>query len=238
MAENKIFVYSVVAALMSGLSSPGTSLTATSLLQHGTHGLGTFAHMDGEMIILDGTIYQLRADGSISESPSDALIPFAQVAHFKAQHSKRTDLHAMRDIDSVVTELLPNARNIFVAVRCTGTFRYVKVRAIHAQAYAGQPLTELGRDQSVFEHRDVRGTIIGFRSPRWSDGLSVPGLHIHFVDEGRTCGGHVLAVETEGEAEVQVALCSRVELQLPESEEFGSRNLEQDAEGLAKVEGG
>ena len=33
--------------------------------KHGNFGLGTFDHLDGEMIMLEGQIFQIRADGRV-----------------------------------------------------------------------------------------------------------------------------------------------------------------------------
>lgn len=60
---NQIYQYSLLNALMSGLCNEG--ITARKLLQHGTQGLGTFANMDGELVMLDSTIYHFHADGSV-----------------------------------------------------------------------------------------------------------------------------------------------------------------------------
>ncbi len=65
---NELFQYSVVSALMDGVA--GSGLPLAELLSHGDHGLGTFRHMVGEMIILDGAIYQMRSDGSHRNQPA------------------------------------------------------------------------------------------------------------------------------------------------------------------------
>ena len=36
------------------------------------------------------------------------------------------------------------------------------------------------------------GTLAGFSFPDYARGLEVSGLHMHFLDESRTRGGHVL----------------------------------------------
>ena len=46
-------------------------------------GLGTFEHLDGEMVVLDGDIYQVRADGSVQRRRDNFRIPFAVVSRFQ-----------------------------------------------------------------------------------------------------------------------------------------------------------
>jgi acetolactate decarboxylase len=57
------------------------------LLEHGDFGLGTFENLDGEMVILDGAIYQVRGDGSVKHREDDFQIPFAVVTRFQEEAS-------------------------------------------------------------------------------------------------------------------------------------------------------
>ena len=40
-------------------------------LEHGDFGLGTFANLDGEMVVLDGRVYQVQGTGRVSEASPD-----------------------------------------------------------------------------------------------------------------------------------------------------------------------
>ena len=60
---NELYQFSVVSALMDGVADQG--LECGKLLQHGDLGLGTFRHMQGELIINDGEVYQMKHDGSV-----------------------------------------------------------------------------------------------------------------------------------------------------------------------------
>lgn len=51
-----------MSALLSGVYEGET--TMADLLKHGDFGLGTFNHLDGEMIAFNRNIFQLRGDGS------------------------------------------------------------------------------------------------------------------------------------------------------------------------------
>lgn len=63
MPPNEIYQFSVVSALMDGVAEDGLPLSA--LLRHGDTGLGTFRHMQGELIILDGEVFQMLSDGTV-----------------------------------------------------------------------------------------------------------------------------------------------------------------------------
>jgi acetolactate decarboxylase len=47
-------------------------------------------------------------------------------------------------------------------------------------------------EQTEFELAEVTGTMLGFRFPSYVEGIEVPGFHLHFIDEDRSRGGHVL----------------------------------------------
>ena len=57
-------------------------ITVGDLKTHGDIGLGTFEGVNGEMIILDGIVYQAAADGSINVMPDNETIPFATITNF------------------------------------------------------------------------------------------------------------------------------------------------------------
>ena len=237
MAPNQIYQYSVISALMTGLSSASSSTSVLKLLSHGNLGLGTFESMDGEMVILDGQAYQLKSDGSVGRVPETAKIPFGSVTHFDPQITRKSTIKDKDHLTQCLVEMLPNARNHFVATRVDGHFKVVRCRTIPPQAYEGEHLTEVGKRQTVKEYHDVHGTIVGFRSPQWSNGVSVVGIHVHFLNRDRSFGGHVLAVSADGDVEIGASACTNLQIDLPQSQEFGARVLEDDAEGLKKVEG-
>ena len=63
------------------------------LLQHDDFGLGTFEGLDGEAILHDGTCWQACADGTVRQSPADALAPgYARTINVPGYH-----LHLLSD---------------------------------------------------------------------------------------------------------------------------------------------
>ena len=51
--------------------------------KHGDFGIGTFDHLDGEMIMLDGMIYQITGDGHVTVVDDSAMTPFACVTFYE-----------------------------------------------------------------------------------------------------------------------------------------------------------
>ena len=50
-------------------------LSCGELLKLGDLGIGTFDRMDGEMIVVDGAIYQVKADGEVYTPDPDTSTP-------------------------------------------------------------------------------------------------------------------------------------------------------------------
>ena len=229
---NHIYQYSLLSALMSGVSSDGIP---ASKLSPATQGIGTFVLMDGELVLLDHKVYQLRADGSVRQANADDQIPFAMVTRLEPTTVFSTALPSKEALHNVLMEKFPHTENVFVAYRVEARWKSLKMRTVRGQAYAGQPLSELGQNQHVFESEDVDGTIVGFRSPESWQGISVAGEHMHFLSDNRKFGGHVLTLSSET-ARVSAAVIVNVHVELPTSAEFNNANLAVDDAGIRKAE--
>ena len=88
-----------------------------------------------------------------------------------------------------------------------------------------RPLVQATAEQKVTEFSDVSGTVVGFRTPAFEEGLSVPGYHAHVLLDERRSGGHVLDhVILRGR--VQVCVGTDLHLELPRTPEFARANLD------------
>src|ERR1700737_980154 len=83
VSVHTLFQVSISGALVAGVYDREVNIK--SILEHGDFGLGTFADLDGEMVVLDGRVYQVQGSGRVSEAPSDAGAPFAVVTRFAPQ---------------------------------------------------------------------------------------------------------------------------------------------------------
>jgi acetolactate decarboxylase len=214
--ENNVYLCAPVNALVEGIYEE--KIPFTEVKRHGDFGLGTFDHLDGEMIMLDGRIYQILSDGRVDQVGDDALTPFACVTFFKPD--KHAVLDGDRDYDDFLRwleELLPSP-NMFYALRIDGFFHYIKTRSVPRQE-CYRPLVEVAAEQPVFEFEEIQGTLAGFYTPDFMASLSVPGMHLHFLSADQRHGGHLLECQPH-QAEVSVQLLNRMELGLPMSEAY------------------
>ena len=234
MEDNHIYQYSLLNALMDGVSETG--IPVSKLASKGNQGLGTFARMNGELLFLDGKIYQLQAEGNIREADETDQIPFAVSTSFVPQLTKNVKLKDKDDIDDILNGFNDHAANLFMTYRINGRFDYLKCRTVRGQEYKGQPLSELGKKQSVETYESVEGTIIGFRTPKNWQGFGVAGEHLHFITHDRKAGGHVLEV-TAANVEMQMAVASNVHIELPTTDDFNAAKLVTDDAGVKEVEG-
>lgn len=234
MEENHIYQYSLLNALMDGVSETGISVA--KLASKGNQGLGTFSRMNGELLFLDGVVYQLQAEGNIREADETDQIPFAVSTQFVPQQTREIQMKDKNDIGNALKDFNDHAANLFMTYRINGQFDYLKCRTVRGQEYKGQPLAELGKKQSVETYDNVEGTIIGFRTPKNWQGFGVAGEHLHFIDKDRKAGGHVLEV-TAQKVEMQMAVASNVHVELPTSDDFNAAKLVTDDAGVKEVEG-
>lgn len=123
-----------------------------------------------------------------------------------------------------------------MAYKIDGTFSRVKCRTVKGSK-KGEALSDLGKTQFVDEYRDVKGTVVGFRSPKNWSGFAVAGEHLHFIDDERSRGGHVLELEAGNEVQMGMAVSSNVHVELPTTREFNDASLVTDDEGIKKAEG-
>ena len=88
IAHSTLYQVSTSSALVEGVYEG--AVTVKTLREHGDHGLGTFDHLDGEMIVIDGHFFQVRSDEiPVRECEDDALTPFAVITHFVPEPATR-----------------------------------------------------------------------------------------------------------------------------------------------------
>ena len=237
MAFNEVFQYSIVSALMDGVASHGTPIAR--VLDHGDHGLGTFRNMTGEMIVLDGQVYQMKSDGSVVHiDPDTTVTPFATVTRFQPTITTRGTVTGKAGLKDLLTGLFPKARNHFLIVRMDGVFKKVNVRTAGGQLTPREGMVDVCSRQTTHTFEGVKGTIVGFRCPEYVMGVNVAGDHFHFIAEDRQRGGHILSFETEGDVDIGAAQMSKFHLELPtEDDEFNGADLKLQAQGIKAVEG-
>ena len=162
------------------------------ILQHGDFGLGTFENVDGEMVVLDGNIYQIQGDGKVSEAPGDAEAPFAVVTRFVPQVDLEiAPIRSLSELEKLCDQCR-SSNNIFYAFRLDGLFDQVNTRTVSPPRDHGR-LVDAAKEQAEFKFSQAKGTLVGLWSPGFSSAISISGYHFHFLSDDRLRGGHLLA---------------------------------------------
>lgn len=225
-ARGLITQFSIVDALLAGLFDGVVSRREAD--ESGDFGLGCGDHMDGELVVLDGVHRLFRGDGSVAVLEPDDTIAFAELAHFRPDSVR--DVSSVDSLDELLEEVrraVPS-RNVFAGVRLRGRVDDLTLRQPIGQVRPYRRLADAMHDQREAHLISVTGTIVGFFGPTPFQGISVAGLHTHFVDESGTIGGHVLAASgLHGELAVQQY--GGITIRLPDSEDFLAADLEGDA---------
>lgn len=217
--SRNVYLSAPMSALLKGVYEENTTLAEIKM--HGDFGVGTFNDLDGEMILLDGQVYQLKDDG-IAHPVSDSVqTPFACVTFFDPTTIE--DVEGELDhaaFKNLLYRLIPSV-NMFYAIRIEGTFPYVKVWSVPRQENH-RPIQEV--TPRVFEYHETRGTVIGFYTPEFIKSLASPGYHLHFLNSELNHGGHLHECRMS-EGRISLQFISTVELNLPVTLDYLTANL-------------
>lgn len=226
-----LFQASTIGALLEGAYDG--DLTFAELAEHGDLGLGTLNGLDGEMIAVDGCFFRADVDGSVTEVDGAARTPFAVVTRFEPTVDEQIGgpldhEELLGRLDALIPAGAPSC-----AIRLDGHFDLVRARSVPRQSPPYRPLAEVVGEQRVFELSDVEGTMLGFRFPAYVEGIEVSGFHLHFIDEAKERGGHVLGSRSNG-LRVRLDPSSDLHVELPPGVALGDPGLA--AETHAAVE--
>lgn len=214
-----LFQASTIAALLDGAYDG--DLTIGELAERGDLGLGTLNGLDGEMIVVDGEFLRADADGLIHEVGTRERTPFAVVIRFSPEIDERVDGWGSHEELLERIEALAPAGAPSFAVRLDGRFELVRARSVPRQEPPYRPLTDVVAEQSEFDLAQVSGSMVGFRFPAYLEGIEVGGYHLHFVDEARSRGGHVLDSRAAGPLRVRIDPSEDLHIELPSGVELG-----------------
>lgn len=104
--DDALVQFSLVSALAAGDYVGDTPLR--NVLTGGDFGVGTFSRLDGEMIVLDGQMYQALANGTTRTPYLNGTTPFAAVTFFN-EDGRIENLAAatLDDLDEQLDRKLP-----------------------------------------------------------------------------------------------------------------------------------
>ena len=207
-------------------------IKVSELKQHGDIGIGTFEGVNGEMIVLDGKVYQALGDGSVKEADDNETVPFSNVTFFdsdiKETLSDIENVDALKAaLDNIVDQ---NGRNMFYFVRIDGDFEKMNVRSELKQEKPYKSLDKaLATDQREFNYDDAKGTVVGLYCPDYMGGLNTPGWHFHFISDDKAKGGHILDLSFKS-AEAQLDKTPEFDMTLSDTDTFHEMELSKDVD--------
>ena len=231
--HHTIYQVSTSGALVQGVYQG--CVRVADIKRHGDFGLGTFDGLDGEGIMLDGTCWQARSDGSVRVAPEEALAPFWATTFFAADRTATLPSVASWEDLTAQLDALRRSDNLFCAIRVEGTFERIHYRVACKSAH-GTDLVTATSHQTEFSQQGISGSLVGFWTPSYARTINVPGYHLHLLSADHQYGGHMLDLEAK-ELTVQLHMDNHVHLALPETPAFLEADLKGDpAEALARAE--
>ncbi|GER67204.1 alpha-acetolactate decarboxylase [Weizmannia acidilactici] len=231
---DEVYQLSTMTSLLDGVYE--SDMTFAELKKFGNFGIGTFNHLDGELIAFDNEFYQLK-DGTARRVRPEDSSPFCSLTHFTTDITYKVDGPLTRpELEELIKDLV-RSENLFYAIRVDGVFKQMNTRTVSYQEKP-VPMTEAVKSQPVYSFEDIKGTLAGFWTPIYAQGIAVAGFHFHFIDDGRTGGGHVFDYVLDY-GTIQISKKTHLNLQLPETEGFLNANLSRAnlADELEKTEG-
>jgi acetolactate decarboxylase len=220
--QGELFQYSVLDALSQGVFDG--ELTVAQLRKKGNFGLGTFDHLDGEMIMLDRVVYQIQSNGNVQIAGDGQKLPFAMAVSATGGGWQALGQNLGLTSMQGALDMLAPRRNHFYAFVIEGLFARVGTRSVPAQSKPYSTLAKAVKGQVLFSAENIQGTLVGLRSPSWSQGLNLPGYHFHFISADHSFGGHVLSLQLL-HGRVKVVPLGTVKLQIPDTPDFDHAEL-------------
>jgi acetolactate decarboxylase len=232
IGTDSLYQVSTIDALLQGVYDG--ALSFKELKTHGDFGIGTIDGLDGEMLALVGNYYQIKTDGVAYPVSDNMTTPFATVTYFKADEGYRLEKPMnLTALEQYLDRDLPS-ENFFYAIQVNGNFSYLKVRSVPKQEKPYRKLADVVSNQTVFEFKNVSGTLVGFKTPEYVSGINVPGYHLHFIALNRSIGGHVLELEL-GNGTALIDTKTAFYMELPTSGNFARVELGQDLKSELKT---
>ena len=202
------------------------TLTAKELKTKGDIALGSYNALDGELVMLDGILYQVTEDGVVREAEDDQLIAYTNAVFFEPEQSFTLDrVSNYEQLRSVLNEQIPS-KNVFYAFRIKGKFAHVKCGGLHAQEKPYDTgLDVLIPNRPIFERENFSGTMVGFYCPEFIGNINVTGYHLHFISDDEQFGGHLMEFDAEN-LNVEIDPIHKYTFELPQTVEFLNAGFE------------
>jgi acetolactate decarboxylase len=221
LRDDPVTQFAVLDALMAGVYSSG--IAVSHLRRWGDTGIGCCEGLGGEVLLIDGEAFECTVDSAPRRLADDETLPFADVCHF-GDVAGESVVDADLDVLTAAIEDRLLSRNLFHAVRIDGVMAHIRTRVTAREGVPARPLAAVAADQIETETIDRAGVIVGFWMPAIYQGITVAGLHLHFLSDDRLVGGHVLDVRVDT-AILRISAFAQFSLRLPLDRDFLSTEL-------------
>ena len=147
VAHATLFQVSTSGALVEGISQG--VVTVGELKRHGDLGLGTFADLDGEMVVVDGRFWGVPGAGGVREAADADLAPFAVVTNFRPERS--LELASVVSIDNLCGNSIDCALRTTCSLRSVlmaASAAYIRGRSARRPGSAWSTLRQVRRNSS------------------------------------------------------------------------------------------
>ncbi|MHB8578667.1 MAG: acetolactate decarboxylase [Ignavibacteriaceae bacterium] len=218
-----VFQSAPIISLMGGVMNDNFSVS--KMKKMGDFGLGTFNGVDGEMIYLNGVVYRVNSEGIVNIPANSEKVPFVTELFFRADTViDLNDTLNYSGLDNFIDEALPSKNAIF-AVKVIGKFISIQARSEEKQSKPYSSLSDVLKHQTIFNFKNIEGTMVGFRFPLYMNELNAPGYHFHFLSENKNHGGHVLNLMTK-HVKIEIEFVKNFKMRIPSSTDFKKNNFE------------
>lgn len=233
-----LFTAGVASGLMGGLYDG--FYPVDSLKTKGDFGLGAPDKLDGELLVLNGKVYQTQYTGKTFEvQDHHHLLPFCMVNFFRAGKV----IHVPDSMNKAafyhyLDSLMPNMNGMY-AIHIKGKFRYIKTRAfppVDKQPYP--QLASMLSLQHFFEYSNANGDLVGYRLPAYMDNTNISGYHFHYLSGQKDAGGHIVDLATS-DITIEISPLSSYTVAVPDNPAFNHFDFKKDRqEDIKSVERG
>ncbi|QDU35540.1 Alpha-acetolactate decarboxylase precursor [Poriferisphaera corsica] len=166
-------------------------MTVAELQSYGDFGIGVAENLNGELIMLDGELYQSCVGDELTKPAPTVQTPFATVTHFSSQKSwPVSNTMTYSDFEKLLDDQVINPEHVN-AIKFTGTFDTVRYRCLTlTQNYV--PYDQAVKNEHVYENDNVKGTLVGFYYPPFMGELNFKRYTFHFIQDDARHGGHLV----------------------------------------------
>lgn len=228
--ENKIdedvfYHYSIWEAFVNKIYDG--NLTAGELKQKGTIGLGSYNSLDGELIMLDGILYEALGNGTVIVVNDSTKIAYANTAFYEEDKSLKLENLTNYDVLRKQINEQISSKNFFYSFKIHGTFETLKLGGVPKQEKPyTQGLDVLIPNRPIFDRKNSTGTMVGFYCPDFIGKINVAGYHFHFISDDKKSAGHVMEFSNASNLEGGFKRIAKYQFDLPETSEYENVNLE------------